>query len=31
MVEEFIRTKLDMQSNESLDSLDERDWNKVSS
>ncbi|CAM6055532.1 unnamed protein product [Sphagnum tenellum] len=29
MVEEFIREKLDMQSNDSLDSLDERDWNKV--
>jgi hypothetical protein len=31
MIEEFIREKLDMQSSDSLDSLDEKDWNKVSS
>jgi hypothetical protein len=32
MVEEFIREKLiNMQSNESLDRLDERGWNEVSS
>ncbi|KAH8968725.1 hypothetical protein BDL97_03G144100 [Sphagnum fallax] len=29
MVEEFIREKLNMQSNESLDRLDERGWNEV--
>jgi len=28
---EFIREKLGMQSSDSLDSLDEKDWNKVSS
>jgi hypothetical protein len=31
MVEEFIREKLNMQRNESLDRLDERGWNEVSS